>query len=46
MDVIINEIDRLNKLSIYEIDDIIKDNFDIKELKKYGIKLNKNDLEY
>jgi hypothetical protein len=29
MDVIINEIDRLNKLSIYEIDDIIKDNFHI-----------------
>jgi hypothetical protein len=29
MDAIINEIDRLNKLSIYEIDVIIKDNFHI-----------------
>jgi hypothetical protein len=27
--MIINEITRLNKLSIYEIDDIIKDNFNI-----------------
>jgi len=39
-----NQSDKFSFVNILE--KIIKDNFDIKELKKYGIKLNKNDFEY
>ena len=39
-----NQTDKFSFVNILE--KIIKDNFDINELKKYGINLNKNDLEY
>ncbi len=39
-----NQSDKFSFVNILE--KIIKDNFDINELKKYGINLDKNDLEY